>query len=225
GNLHAGHLSLLQRSKAETAVSLLSIFVNPTQFNQANDYVHYPRTLEADLALAEEAKVDYVLLPRYQDLYPDDYAYQLREVKFSEQLEGSYRPGHFSGVLTVVLKLLLLAQAKCAYFGEKDYQQVELVRGMVQAFFIPTEIISCPTIRNEFGLPLSSRNKRLTSEQYQQAQHFPALFHSKLFSCEEIKKQLQELGFAVDYIEEYDGRRFAAVKLGEVRLIDNIVVE
>ena len=222
GNLHEGHLSLLQRSREETAVSVLSIFVNPTQFNNGDDYVHYPRTLEEDLLLAQKAKVDYVLAPDSRALYPDDYAYQVNEVEFSEELEGAFRPGHFTGMLTIVLKLLLLARAKRAYFGEKDYQQVELVRGLAQAFFVDTEIITCPTIRNEFGLPHSSRNKRLTPEQYQQAKEFPALFHSSL-PCEEIKKQLEEKGFAVDYVEEYHGRRFAAVKLGEVRLIDNIL--
>ena len=224
GNLHQGHLSLLQRARAENASSVLSIFVNPTQFNNANDYVHYPRTLEEDLKVAEEAKVDYVFVPAYQTLYPDDYAYQVVEEELSETLEGAFRPGHFSGMLTVVLKLLQLVQAKRAYFGEKDYQQLALIRGMVKAFFIPTEIHGCATIRNEFGLPLSSRNSRLTQEQYRLAQDFPAIFHAKL-SCADIKKQLEEKGFAVDYVEEYDGRRFAAVRLGDIRLIDNILEE
>jgi pantoate--beta-alanine ligase len=223
GNLHQGHLSLLERAKAETKISVLSIFVNPTQFNNGDDYVHYPRTLEQDFLLAQKAKVDYVFVPSFQEIYPDGYAYQVNEVEFSETLEGAFRPGHFTGMLTIVLKLLMLAQAKRAYFGEKDYQQVELVRGLTQAFFIETEIVTCPTIRNEFGLPHSSRNKRLTPEQYELARHFPALFHSAL-SCEEIKRQLEEKGFAVDYVEEYYGRRFAAVKLGDIRLIDNILV-
>ncbi len=223
GNLHPGHLSLLQRARQENAVTLLSIFVNPTQFNNANDYVHYPRTLEADITLAREAKVDYVLAPASQALYPDDYAYQVSEIEFSEQLEGTCRPGHFTGMLTIVLKLLLLARAQRLYLGEKDFQQAALIRGLTQAFFINTEVVICPTLRNEFGLPYSSRNARLTPEQYEQARLFPALFHADL-SCEEIKKQLVEKGFAVDYVEEYDGRRFAAVKLGDVRLIDNIVV-
>lgn len=221
GNLHQGHLSLLQRARQENEVTLLSIFVNPAQFNNANDYVHYPRTLQADVALAQEARVDYVLAPSSQELYPDEYAYQVSEVGFSEQLEGLFRPGHFTGMLTVVLKLLLLARAQRLYLGEKDFQQAALIRGLTQAFFINTEIVICPTIRNEFGLPHSSRNRLLTPEQYEQARYFPALFHSGL-PCAEIKKQLEEKGFAVDYVEEYDGRRFAAVKLGEVRLIDNI---
>ncbi len=224
GNLHEGHLSLLQRARQETAVTVLSVFVNPTQFNNANDYVHYPRSLAQDLEWAEKAGTDYVLAPPYQELYPDDYAYQVSEAELSEVLEGAFRPGHFTGMLTIVLKLLLLARAKRAYFGEKDYQQVELVRGMARAFFINTEIVACPTLRNEFGLPHSSRNRRLTAEQYEQARAFPEAFHSSL-SCEEIKVQLQDKGFTVDYIEEYKGRRFAAVKLGEVRLIDNVQIK
>jgi len=222
GNLHEGHCSLLQRAREESAVTLLSIFVNPTQFNNADDYVHYPRTLAADLALAEQAQVDYVLVPRYADLYPDDYAYQVNEVEFSEQLEGAFRPGHFTGMLTIVLKLLQLARAQRIYLGEKDFQQAVLIRGLAQAFFIPTTVVVCPTLRNAFGLPHSSRNARLTPEQYQQARDFPALFHADL-PCAEIKKRLEEKGFAVDYVEEHEGRRFAAVRLGEVRLIDNIL--
>jgi pantoate--beta-alanine ligase len=127
-------------------------------------------------------------------------------------------------MLTVVLKLLLLVRARQAYFGEKDYQQLALIRGMKTAFFIDTEIVACKTVRNEFGLPHSSRNNRLTPEQYQHARHFPAIFHAA-HSPEEMKRQLLAQGFMVDYIEEHHGRRFAAVKLGEVRLIDNVEVK
>ncbi len=224
GNLHVGHLSLLEKSQRENKASVLSIFVNPTQFNNANDYVHYPKTLEQDLELAEKAKIDYVFVPSFKEIYPDNYAYQVSECEFSEQLEGAFRPGHFNGMLTVVLKLLMLMKAKRAYFGEKDYQQLVLVKGMVKSFFINTEIIGCPTVRNDFGLPYSSRNNRLTPEQYQQARYFPEIFHESQYSCEEVKNKLTEYGFKVDYIEEYDGRRFAAVHLGEVRLIDNFMV-
>lgn len=224
GNLHQGHLSLLEKARAENESTLLSLFINPTQFNNKNDFEHYPKTLEQDLALAEKAGVDYVLHPQVQDLYPDDYSYQVSETKLSLPREGASRPGHFTGMLTVVLKLLLLAKAKRAYFGEKDYQQLQLVKGLVQAFFLDTEIIPCPTIRNDFGLPLSSRNSRLSPEQLEQVRHFPAIFHSQA-SCEEITERLSEQGFAVDYVEEYDGRRFAALKIGELRLIDNIEVQ
>lgn len=221
GNLHIGHLSLLQRSRQENDISLLSIYVNPAQFNNANDYVHYPRTLDKDLDLAKQAQVDYALAPSYADMYPDDYTYQVSEVDMSQTLEGVYRPGHFTGMLTIVLKLLLLARARRAYFGEKDYQQLQLVRGLVRAFFLGTDIVACSTVRNETGLPLSSRNNRLTPEQYQLAQYFPAVLHSSL-SCEDIKNKLLAHGFEVEYVEEQGGRRFAAVKIGDVRLIDNI---
>jgi pantoate--beta-alanine ligase len=224
GNLHEGHLSLLRRAQKESKVTVLSIFVNPTQFNSANDYIHYPRTLEADVALAESVGVDYVFAPPSEELYPDSYGFQVSEVEFSELLEGRFRPGHFTGMLTIVLKLLLIVAPKRLYVGEKDFQQAILIGGLTRAFFINTEVVICPTVRNEFGLALSSRNSRLTPEQYEQARLFPSLFHSNL-PCEDIKKQLEEKGFAVDYVEEYDGRRFAAVKLGEVRLIDNIEVK
>lgn len=223
GNLHQGHLSLLERACAENQVTLLSLFVNPTQFNNAKDYELYPKTLEQDLQWAEQAKVDYVLLPPYEELYPDAFSYQVTENKLSLPREGACRPGHFTGMLTVVLKLLMLAKADRAYFGEKDYQQLELVKGLAQAFFIDTDIIACPTVRNDFGLPLSSRNSRLTPEQFEQVRHFPAIFHSGR-PCEEIIKELEQQGFAVEYVEEYDGRRFAALRLGELRLIDNIEV-
>jgi pantoate--beta-alanine ligase len=225
GNLHQGHLSLLEQSRKENAISVLSIFVNPTQFNNANDYVHYPKTIEQDKHIAEQAKVDYILLPSYREIYPDDYAYQVSEHEISEQLEGEFRPGHFTGMLTIVLKLLLLVKARRAYFGEKDYQQLALTRGMVKSFFIDTEIVGCPTIRNEFGLPHSSRNNRLTPEQYLQAKYFPSIFHSPLLSCDDIKAALSAKGFVVDYVREWEGRRFAAVKIGDVRLIDNIGID
>lgn len=221
GNLHEGHYSLMERCRRENTVSILSIFINPTQFNHANDYVHYPKTFAADIDLAQIAKVDYVLAPDYAALYPDDYHYQVNETGYSQAMEGRSRPGHFTGMLTVVLKLLLLVRAQRAYFGEKDYQQLTLVRGMVKAFFLNTEIIACPTMRNDFGLPYSSRNNRLSPTQYQQARQFPVIFHAAL-TCEEISRQLTAQGFVVDYVEEHDGRRFAAVRLGEIRLIDNI---
>ena len=139
GNLHQGHLSLLERCCTENDISVLSIFINPTQFNNKNDYTNYPQTLEQDLALAEKAKVDYILMPTYSELYPDDFAYQVSETKISQELEGKFRPGHFTGMLTVVLKLLLLVKAHRAYFGEKDYQQLQLIRGMAKSFFLETE--------------------------------------------------------------------------------------
>lgn len=223
GNLHEGHMSLVKRSTDENDLTVLSCFVNPTQFNNAGDLKSYPRTFENDMALCESAGVDYFFFPEYKAMYPDDYRYKVSENEISAVLEGEHRPGHFDGVLTVVLKLLLLMKADRAYFGEKDYQQLKLVEGMANAFFLDTEIVACPTMRNEFGLALSSRNGRLTEDQFALSKFFPEFLHSNR-SCEEVAKALNEKGFKVEYIEEHQGRRLGAAWLGDVRLIDNIEV-
>lgn len=221
GNLHAGHESLLKRSQQENDYTVLSIFVNPSQFNNPKDFQNYPITLKEDIKLAEKLSIDYLFIPQQSDLYPDHYRYRVTEKDLSETLCGKHRPGHFEGVLTVVLKLLLLIKPTRAYFGEKDFQQLELVKGMVNAFFIDVEIIPCEIIRDSKGLALSSRNSRLTPEQYQLALEFPKLLASKL-SPSEVFDELNRLGFVVDYVEDQKGRRLAAVTLGEVRLIDNM---
>jgi len=164
GALHEGHRSLIQRSRRENARTLVSIFVNPTQFDDATDLAAYPRTLQQDIALLAAEGVDYVLIPRPEQLYPDGYRYRVTETQDAKMLEGVHRPQHFDGVLTVVLKLLLIARAHRAYFGEKDWQQLQLVRGMAGAFFLQTEIVPCPTVREQSGLAVSSRNARLTPE-------------------------------------------------------------
>lgn len=217
GALHAGHLSLVDRSRKENDHTLVSIFVNPTQFNDPKDFQNYPQTLDQDLKLLE--KVDYVLAPNAQQMYPQGYHYKVSEDEVSKILEGAHRPGHFDGMLTVVLKLLNLANAHKAYFGEKDFQQLQLIQGMAQEFFLPTEILACPTRREADGLAMSSRNQRLTPEQRAQASQFPQLLQNQ-----EAAQQLEKAGFAVDYVEEWRGRRLAAVRLGDVRLIDNIEV-
>jgi len=223
GNLHAGHQSLLERSIRENNITVLTIFINPTQFNDKNDFVTYPKTFKQDFALAEKLGVDYVLMPEYADLYPDDYKYRVIETDFSRCMEGAHRARHFDGVLTIVMKLLLLVKADKTYFGEKDYQQLKLVENMVKAYFLDTEIVPCPTIRNEQGLALSSRNNLLTPEQFAIAHNFPKILALKT-SIADIIEQLEKQGFIVNYVEEYDGRRFAAVRFGEVRLIDNMVI-
>ncbi len=229
GALHDGHRSLLERARSENDVVVLSIFVNPTQFNQASDLAKYPRTLGQDLALARAAGVDVVLIPRdAAELYPDDYRYEVREKEFSRELCGAHRPGHFEGVLTVVLKLLQLARAHRAYFGEKDYQQFGLIAGMARAFFLETEIIGCPTVREEDGLAMSSRNLRLSESERAKA---PALFDAmtKFRDVGAAREALEKEGFRVDYLEDRktptgETRRFAAAFLGDVRLIDNVPV-
>lgn len=134
GNLHAGHRSLVTFSKQENDYTIASIFINPTQFNQPEDFTNYPRTLAADLELLEQAGVDFCILPSEQAMYADSYRYQLQETQLCQRMEGKQRPGHFNGVLTVVMKLLNLARPHRAYFGEKDYQQYLLIRDMVAAF-------------------------------------------------------------------------------------------
>lgn len=224
GNLHDGHMSLIKQSIADNEITVLSIFVNPTQFNHREDLINYPRTLENDRQLAQHIGVDYLLLPNEAELYPHKYHFKVSENNFSQKMEGQFRPGHFDGVLTVVLKLLQIVKPAKAYFGEKDYQQLQLVKQMIEAFFLETEIISCETVRNASGLPFSSRHSRLAEIEWQQAQCFPKLLHRKDLSCEDIQTQLEQVGFVVEYVEEHANRRFAAVKIGNIRLIDNIAL-
>jgi pantoate--beta-alanine ligase len=221
GALHEGHLSLVERSRAENDRTVVSLFVNPTQFDDPADFDTYPRTHERDLALLDAAGVDFVLLPRPGEMYADGFRYRVSESELSTILEGVHRPGHFAGVLTVVLKLLNIAAAEHAYFGEKDWQQLALVRGMADAFFLPTAIVACPTVREPTGLALSSRNARLSPPEREHA----AILHRVLTSAsttDDAIDQLADAGFAVDYVDDYDGRRLAAVRLGGVRLIDNV---
>ncbi len=224
GVLHNGHLSLIDRSIKENDFTVVSIFLNQTQFNNPDDYQTYPRTFKSDKNLLEKKGVDVLLYPVYRQMYPDAYKYKVLESEFSRQLCGRHRSGHFDGVLTVVLKLLNLVQARYAYFGEKDYQQYLLVKGMTKAFFLDTEIVLCPTIREPDGLAYSSRNRRLSPEDRQKAPLFYSLLKSEL-DMERIIVELKAAGFKVDYIEEIGNRRYGAVYLGDVRLIDNVIRE
>ncbi|MCH9770421.1 MAG: pantoate--beta-alanine ligase [Gammaproteobacteria bacterium] len=221
GNLHQGHASLITRAINENDRTVLSIFINPTQFNNADDLKNYPRTLAADLEYAARLNVDYILLPDYKTLYPDDFKYQVGEQKLSQLMEGKNRPGHFTGMLTVVLKLLNIIKPQRVYFGEKDYQQLQLVKNMVDAFFLDCKVIACPTIREASGLALSSRNNLLTDPQRQAATKLHTLL-KQAKPVDKITQDLESQGFQVDYVTESQGRRFVAAKLGKVRLIDNI---
>ena len=221
GALHEGHLSLVRRSRAENDRTLGSIFVNPTQFDEASDFERYPRTRDADLEMLRAAGVEYVLVPTRAQLYPDGFRYRVVETERSRVLEGAQRSGHFEGVLTVVLKLLQIAGAERAYFGEKDWQQLVLVRGLAEAFFLPTAIVACETVREPDGLALSSRNRRLAAADREHAAAFPRALVSSP-GAESARRALEAAGFAVDYVEDRDGRRLGAVRLGGVRLIDNV---
>lgn len=221
GALHDGHLSLVDFSRKENEITVVSIFVNPTQFNDPKDLQVYPRTFPEDAKKLEEAAVDYIFFPQFEELYPDNYRYILSEKELSLELCGKSRPGHFDGVLSVVMKLLNIIDADKAYFGEKDYQQLKLICGMVEAFFMKTQIVPCPIVREKDGLAMSSRNMRLSPAARMKA----PLFYRELngaVTCEEAKRNLEGLGFKVDYIEEKMNRRFGAVFLENVRLIDNV---
>lgn len=221
GALHAGHFSLIERSKNECDRTVVSIFVNPTQFNNPQDLEKYPRPIEQDLALLKSAGVGAVFLPRAEEMYADAYRFELREKELSRVLCGPTRPGHFEGVLTVVMKLFGIVSPSKAYFGEKDYQQLRLIKDMAAAFFLDTEVIACPTLREADGLAMSSRNLLLSAEHREKA----ALIYKLLAgpgTAGEVSAALTAAGFKVDYVEDHWGRRFVAAFLGNVRLIDNV---
>lgn len=220
GALHAGHQSLVERSIRENDVTVVSIFVNPTQFNDKSDFERYPRNDVQDIELLKKLGVHYVFMPGYQELYPEGFTVRVVENEISRVMEGVSRPGHFDGVLTVVMKLLSIVRAHRAYFGEKDYQQYLLIKKMADAFFLPVEIIPCPTIRDTDGLALSSRNVLLNAEERAKAALFPRILKTSDTAILAAQK-LEQAGFSVDYVEEAWGRRFGAVRLGKVRLIDN----
>lgn len=221
GALHRGHGSLFERARHECDVVLASVFVNPTQFDEAHDFQKYPRTLEADCRLMAAAGVDVVFAPRVAEMYPNGTDYTVQESAMSRELCGAHRPGHFTGVLTVVMKLLQIAEADRAYFGEKDFQQLQLVRGMCEAFFVRTTIVGCPTVREADGLAMSSRNARLSPAERALAPRFYEIL-CQAPTAEIARAELGAAGFAVDYVEDRDARRFGAVRLGLTRLIDNV---
>lgn len=224
GALHDGHATLIQQARNENDIVVLSIFVNPTQFNDPKDFEKYPITWQQDLALAQQNKVDAIFTPNYNNMYPDQFKYKLIESDFSKSLCGKDRPGHFDGVLTIVMKLFQLVKPHRAYFGEKDFQQLTLIKGMVEAFFLDLEIIAVPTVREQDGLAMSSRNIRLTEQERKTAPWLHQIIQDSKTAAE-AQERLQAKGFKVDYITDLKNRRFAAAKLGEVRLIDNISLE
>lgn len=221
GALHQGHASLVERCRRENETVVVSIFVNPSQFNDPKDLNRYPRTLDQDLALLESLGVDEVLVPDVTDIYPNGYGFRVEPDGADLVLEGVCRPGFLEGVLTIVLKLLNLVRADRAYFGEKDYQQLRIVSDLAREFFLPTQIVACPTVREHSGLAMSSRNALLSPEcRGRAAELYRAL--ATAADPREAKENLESSGFTVDYVEERWGRRLAAVFLDGVRLIDNV---
>jgi pantoate--beta-alanine ligase len=248
GALHDGHLSLVRAAQRDCDRVIVTIFVNPKQFNNPDDLAKYPRTETADAALLAPLGVDAVFAPDADQLYPDGFATFVRVTGISERLEGLHRPGHFDGVATVVAKLFGITLADRAYFGEKDWQQLQIVRRMAADLNIPTEVVACPTIRESDGLARSSRNTRLSSEARAVASALPREMSGAARAMRTGMPVPQALAAAtagllaagfeqVDYmdlcdaetllwIDRVDGpaRLLAAAWVGGVRLIDNIAV-
>ncbi|NCC21039.1 MAG: pantoate--beta-alanine ligase [Alphaproteobacteria bacterium] len=250
GALHEGHLSLVREALKTSDRVAVSIFVNPTQFGPNEDFEKYPRRESEDCARLEEAGAHLVFVPSVDEMYPEGSRTTVRVGEITERLEGAFRPGHFEGVTTVVAKLLLQCLPDIAVFGEKDYQQLAVIRRMVDDLCIPVEIVGAPIVRDERGLALSSRNAYLTPEGLKTARllnrvlasialemaKFPAEIRSL---CEMGTVALLESGFdEVDYFELVDavtlerlpaldrtGRLVATVRLEGVRLLDNIAVD
>jgi pantoate--beta-alanine ligase len=246
GALHPGHLSLVAAARAECGRVVVTIFVNPTQFNNPEDLARYPRTEAADLALLAPAGVDAVFAPPPDEVYPPGFATTVAVGGISDPLEGAHRPGHFAGVATVVAKLFGMTQADRGYFGEKDWQQLQVIRRMAADLNLAAEVVGCPTLRDPDGLAMSSRNARLTPAGRAAA---PALHRAMQAAAAAIgrganpsrtlataRRRVLQAGFAaVDYLELRDAatlgapgegprRLFAAATLEGVRLIDNIAV-
>lgn len=224
GAFHAGHLSLLRAAHEENDVVVASLFVNPAQFDEANDLAAYPRDEERDLSLAEEGGVDVVFAPPAEELYPEGFETWVDVERLGSILEGRSRPGHFRGVATICLKLFNLVRPDRAYFGQKDAQQSAVVRRMIRDLNVPVEIRVLPTVRDADGLALSSRNSRLSAEERELALALPrALATRDLARARELLD-----GLEVDYLEvaDFEPRVLAAaVRVGGTRLIDNVVLE
>jgi pantoate--beta-alanine ligase len=255
GALHRGHIALIERAKAENSITVASIFVNPTQFNNKEDLARYPRTLEKDAIMLEKAGCNVLFAPEVEEMYP--LRGQGAEVRdkwedvdlgvLDKVMEGAHRPGHFKGVMQVVSKLFDIIEPHRAYFGQKDFQQLAVIKEMVRQLNYPVEIIACPTIREPDGLAMSSRNMRLTPDERKAAPKIAQVLFKvkemagtksaeelKRFAEEELKK---EKSFRLEYFEIADATTMlpakttknavacVALHLGSVRLIDNVLLD
>jgi len=227
GALHEGHLSLLRAAREENETVVMSLFVNPAQFHDETDLAAYPRDDQHDLALAEEAGVDLVFAPPVEEMYPPGFQTWVEVVELSSILEGRFRPGHFRGVATAVLKLFEIVRPDRAYFGQKDAQQVQVVRQLIRDLALEIELRVLPTVRDSDGLALSSRNALLSPEERERALVLPRALATR--NVEAARAALAASnGLVVDYIEvaEFDPPVLAgAVRVGETRLIDNVSLE
>jgi len=220
GAFHQGHLALFRAARAENTVVVASLFVNPAQFGEGEDLERYPRDEEHDTRLAEEAGIDVLYVPDAEEIYPPGFETWVDVERLGSILEGDHRPGHFRGVATVCLKLFNLVRPTRAYLGQKDAQQVAVVRRMVQDLAVPVEIRVVPTVRDEDGLALSSRNAYLSPDDRKRALSLPRALAARDPSLLD--------GLEVDYFEEADFEPrvlAAAVRVGGTRLIDNVVLE
>lgn len=247
GALHEGHLALMRQAKRENDLLVVSIFVNPIQFNNKEDLKKYPRNIVQDSIMLESVGCDFLFAPDEQEMYPEPVTDQYEFGKLSEVMEGASRPGHFNGVAIVVRKLLEIVEPDKAYFGEKDFQQLAIIQQLVKILSLPVEIVPCPIIREKDGLAMSSRNMRLTENErfiapfiYQTLTKAVKL--NTVLSPEELKKWITDKfksrpEFKIDYVEIAEDEHlqtvthwndakgvyiFIAVFLGNVRLIDNM---
>lgn len=245
GSLHEGHLTLVRAAKRDNARAIATLFVNPTQFGPKEDLAAYPRDEAADRRLLGEAKADLLFAPDVGEMYPPGFATTVSVAGLTEHLCGPHRPGHFAGVATIVCKLLNQAQAERAYFGEKDFQQLQVVRRMARDLDIATEIVGVPTVREADGLAMSSRNRYLAADERKKAATLPQLLRQATGGLadgrdaageiEAVRLGLAAAGFGkIDYVTLADSqtlqplarasgksRLFAAAWLGRTRLIDN----
>lgn len=247
GALHAGHISLVKRSVGENDVTVVSIFVNPTQFNDKNDLLKYPRTLEADCQLLQQAGVAIAFAPSVEEVYPEPDTRSFSYAPLDTVMEGAFRPGHFNGVCQVVSKLFDMVKPDKAYFGEKDFQQLAIIREMTRQLELPLEIVGCPIMRESDGLAMSSRNTRLSEPERETALNISrvlfesqryAITHSLLETKSFVEQGIAAVeGLKLEYYEIVDARTMQTVQswdeaegivgcitvfCGEVRLIDNI---
>ncbi|MCM8772121.1 MAG: pantoate--beta-alanine ligase [Candidatus Omnitrophica bacterium] len=249
GYLHQGHISLIRKAKEECEYVVVSIFVNPTQFGPKEDFNRYPRNLERDIKILKDEKVNLLFAPETEEMYKEGFKSWVYVEELSEILEGKFRPGHFKGVCTVVLKLFNIVQPDKAYFGWKDAQQLIIIKKMVEDLNIPVEIIGCPTIRESDGLACSSRNVYLGEKErekalclYKALKKIEELIKKeKIYDCKVLIKEgekiIKEEGVELQYLEivkidnlkklekiEKDAIILGAIKIGDVRLIDNLII-
>ena len=250
GALHAGHRSLVKRARRECATVVVSVFVNPTQFNDKNDLKNYPRTPEADMALLEAAGADYVLMPSVEEIYPEPDGRVFDFGQIDKVMEGATRPGHFNGVAQVVSRLFAIVEPAKAYFGEKDFQQIAVIKAMVKQLSLGVEIVECPIVRGDDGLALSSRNTLLDAEHRKAAPRIYAVISQCAARAAEmtpaeltdwVTREVESDGLLkVIYFQAVDALTMQqveawsdsdriqgciAVQAGEIRLIDNIRIK